>query len=286
VRTRTCSELRRHERVGRVDRRSRGFVQPVIQRVAYDADDLQPPRGPICRERPGRESGEFGHAQRMTQGITAGQVVTHERLIHEDECGAPRDFTVVPHAAAEEWDSQGCEVLGADEFYFSLLRLGSRFAQNLDRQAPAAVGRSGIGGNTGGKDARHFRDFVAEFGEEAGTIRPGRVRIFADGNYDRHHVLRFIAERRRVHANKALNGRAGGGHQQQSEGDLAGNQGGVQASAFHAARQPLRVPACMTWLISGRADCRAGKRPKTIPLSNARPTLKNRTAKLMWKSAS
>ena len=65
--------------------------------------------------------------------------------------------------------------------------------------------------------------------------------IFADGNYDRHHVPRFIAERHRVHANKSLNGRAGGGHQQQSQGDLARNQGGVQASAFHAARQPLRA---------------------------------------------
>ena len=153
------------------------------------------------------------HAHCMTQGIPAGQVVAHERLIHEDECGAPRDFAVVPHAAAEEWDSQSCEVLGADEFYMRLLCLGSRFAQNLDKPAPAAVGRSGIGGNTGGKDARHCRDFVTEFGEEARTIRPGRVRLFADGNYDRHHVLRFIAERHRVHANECLNGSTSRRHQ-------------------------------------------------------------------------
>ena len=106
---------------------------------------------------------------------------------------------------------------------------------------PAAVGRSGIGGDSGGKDARHCRDLVAQFGEEAGTIRPGGVRVFANGNHHRHHVLRFIAERNGVHANKALNSRAGRGHQQQSQSDLAGNERRVHAPAFHAAGEASRA---------------------------------------------
>ena len=31
---------------------------------------------------------------------------------------------------------------------------------------------------------------------------------------------------------------------------------------------------CITWLISGRAICKAGNRPKRTPVSIARPTLK------------
>jgi hypothetical protein len=39
---------RHHERVRCVDRRRHRLVQPVIQRIAYDANDLQPSRDSIC----------------------------------------------------------------------------------------------------------------------------------------------------------------------------------------------------------------------------------------------
>jgi hypothetical protein len=54
-------------------------------------------------------------------------------------------------------------------------------------------------------------------------------------------VLRFIAERIGVHANRALNGRAGCGHQQQCQSDLAGNEGRVYAPSFYTAGEAARA---------------------------------------------
>ena len=61
------------------------------------------------------------------------------------------------------------------------------------------------------------------------------------GIIDGHRVLRFIAERNGVHTNKALNGRAGCGHQQESQSDLARDEGSVHASSFHTARKAARA---------------------------------------------
>ena len=39
----------------------------------------------------------------------------------------------------------------------------------------------------------------------------------------------------------------------------------------------LRVLDCMIWPISGRESWSAGKSPKSMPVSNASPTLNNKT---------
>ena len=100
------------------------------------------------------------------------------------------------------------------------------------------------------------------------------------GMIDGHRVLRFIAERNVCSCEQSLNGRTGCGHQQQSERDLARDKRRCAGGCLSRCPSAAVCPACITWLISGRADCSAGKRPKTIPLSNARPTLKNRTAQI------
>src|SRR3954452_20135758 len=113
----------------------------------------------------------------MPDGITAGEILTHERLIDEDQCSAACYLALVPNTAADEGNSQGGEVLRADEFHVSLLRLGRRLSENLNGKGPAAVGRSGVAGDCGGKDPRSAGNLVPKFGDEAGTVRPSGVRV-------------------------------------------------------------------------------------------------------------
>ena len=67
------------------------------------------------------------------------------------------------------------------------------------------------------------------------------MRVLANGNHDGHRVLRFIAERNGVHANKALNSRAGCGHQQECQSDLTRNEGSVHAPSFHTPSEAARA---------------------------------------------
>jgi hypothetical protein len=78
---------------------------------------------------------------------------------------------------------------------------------------------------------------------------------------NRHNVVRIVAEWNPHHAHKALDGGACGRHQQQRQGNLAGNQGVVKRFP-RTVPATLRVLACMVWLISGRASCNAGNKPK------------------------
>src|SRR6516162_10799082 len=129
----------------------------------------------------------------MPHSICAREIVTHERLIHQDQWGGASYLALVPEAAADERNSQGGEILGADEFNVSLLRLRRRLAEDLNGLRPAAVGRGGVAGDSGGNDPGGCRDLVPKFGKEARTIRPGCMRVLAYGNYDGHCVLRCIA---------------------------------------------------------------------------------------------
>src|SRR5271156_3847184 len=78
----------------------------------------------------------------MPHSVSAGEVVTHEGLVHQDERGAARNFALIPEAAADKRDLQGGEVFGADEFYVSLLGWEGGFPKNSAGWPPAAVGRS------------------------------------------------------------------------------------------------------------------------------------------------
>src|SRR6516164_2041152 len=98
----------------------------------------------------------------MPHGICAREIMTHERLIHQDQCSGARYLALVPEAAGDERNTQGGEVLGADEFNVSLLRLLRRPAEDLDGLRPAAVGRSGVAGDSGGKDPGGCRDLVSK----------------------------------------------------------------------------------------------------------------------------
>src|SRR5579859_3787197 len=130
----------------------------------------------------------------MPHSIFAGEVMAHERLIHQDQRGAARYFALVPNAATDERNSQGGEILGANEFHVSFLCLRRRLAENLNGKRKAAVGRCGVAGDSGGKDPWGCRDLVPKVSEVLGAISPGCVRVLTNGNHYGHGVLRFIAE--------------------------------------------------------------------------------------------
>src|SRR3984885_1194160 len=67
------------------------------------------------------------------------------------------------------------------------------------------------------------------------------MRVIADGNDYRHHMVWLIPERDTKHANKALNSSSRSGHQQQSQSNLAGNERGVQAPALDTASEASRT---------------------------------------------
>ena len=174
----------------------------------------------------------------MSQRISAGEIVTDERLVHEDQGCAAHDLALLPGAAADQGNLQGREVFRADGLEMHLLRLGGRLAQDFDRNGPTAIGRSGIGRYSSPNHTGHLSDFLTQLLKKLGAVGPRRVRIFANRNHDRHHMFRLIPELHGVHVKECLNSSASRRHKQQSQRDLSRNEGGVEASALHAARQP------------------------------------------------
>ena len=136
----------------------------------------------------------WGMRTECAQRIPAGKIVTDERLIHKDKSGATLDLALVPGAPSEQRNLQGCEVFRADELHVRVLSLGGDLSQDFDRSGKTAIRRSGIGRYSCPNHAGDLCDFLAKLLEEAAAFGPGCVRIFAQRNDDRHHVLRLIPE--------------------------------------------------------------------------------------------
>ena len=131
-----------------------GAINAIITRIADDADDLTP-GGTLCRDgRVAILTCETRNAQLPAQGIGRGEIARRESMIDDRNEVSAGVFIRIPHAALKQRDSEGSEILLADQHHTGLWLLVIAISVDVEGVISARIGWRGIGTNSNSGDSR------------------------------------------------------------------------------------------------------------------------------------
>src|SRR5205085_10965635 len=131
------------------------FIEPVVPRVASDADDLAPVR-------------RLAEAQPLAYGVFVGKVAARQSLVNDDYAGRVSPILLGKSATPEEGDAHRAEIPGADGTEFDHRALAGRVWRTaFDVEAGRTpTEERNVCGHAGGDHARQTTDSLHRLLEE------------------------------------------------------------------------------------------------------------------------
>src|SRR5882762_11352427 len=217
------------------------MIESVVAGVANHADDFEPVVWSLRKNKVREVGFEHGATHALADGIAFWKVLFGERLVDESQVGAAMEFRIVEDAAGQQWDVEGGKFLRAYEIQLRLGAGQSGLAAQLDFGVETSERGKEGGGNCRVRDARRFADGLADRLAHVEARLPGDVRSLGEGGIQRKNVIGIEAERCVSEREEGLGRGACGGHEQQREGDLSGNQKAVSVAAASVAGELAAV---------------------------------------------
>lgn len=173
---------------------------------------------------------QFGEAELTIQGIDIRPVPTDEALINNGNEIASIIFRCSPDAAVEHGDAKRGEVVGTDGVDADRLVFAPWDTADLDSAVRTGVWGCGADSEGDVADAGHSGNLLPYLFDvcSASFARADTVPLLqvAEVHHDAdlHDVIGVVAERKLHEMEKAADGGAGSGHQQQGERDLGSDE--------------------------------------------------------------